>query len=682
LILFYVIIVLTFSKRVTMNKKLIFLIFPLSLSAVILTPIEVSSTLEEIEEESIDEASSLNIVDTTKIKMYQVDNLNDVTTLIPNLNISGIGNRSNKTFTLRGVSNYVAYESSMAVYVDDIPLPFSYGYGLLDMNNVTSLEVTKGAHAALFGKGAESGVMKLHTHAPTKEKQAKLSLELGSYRHSAMSGYFSGPTDHKHLNYSLAFTKERSNGYATNRLTGKPFDAQDMYALHARLHYKPSNRFDLAFNYSKLKSDDGGSAFTINSKENIRSIDNEPIDEFAKLKSNRLGLLMNYKWGDYHLRSSTSYVSQDMDKRDYVPILGGLTLLTDTQIEEFTQDLRLQRTFENADLTLGLFYSDKVNFDYTEDQILLKLYPTELVSKNSLEDPDEMMALSSTYEHYLNEKILLTAGFRYQESQRDFERIMNNFGTNPTQANASNSWKKFLPMLSASYSLSDKSILYANYAKGFRIGGYNYRSNDTLTPYKEETTTSYELGYKNHLHNGLSFNSALFYNTIKDMRVVSFSDTLGSSLSNANRAKSYGLELDMAYKKEALLLYGTLGLTKATYNNLVIDGVDYSNNNVIDTPQTTASLGLQYDFSQALYLNSSLNHMGKRYYNVQNRAVEDGYTVTNLTLGYKHKDWEIQAYAKNIFDKEYVDFMIYTPSNNYYHFGAPQVLGVKVSKEF
>ncbi len=259
---------------------------------------------------------------------------------------------------------------------------------------------------------------------------------------------------------------------------------------------------------------------------------------------------------------------------------------------------------------------------------------------------------------------------------------MNNFGEESTHADASNSWKKLLPLLSLSYFTKNQSLLYLTYSQGFRIGGYNYRSLDTLIPYKEEIVRSYELGYKGKLGDRFHLNSVLFYNAIKDMRVVSFSDTFGSSLSNADRAYSYGLELDMHYQKDELLLYSSLGVTQAKYDTLLLNGIDYSDHYVIDTPQATASLGLRYSLSDTLYLNASVSYMGKRYYNAQNTALEDGYSVSNLSLGYKKLGWEVELYGKNIFDSEYVDFMISTPSNNYYHFGAPRVVGVAISKEF
>lgn len=231
----------------------------------------------------------------------------------------------------------------------------------------------------------------------------------------------------------------------------------------------------------------------LNSKANIRTIDNEPIDEYNKLQSDRLGLVINYKWDQYALKSTTSYVKQVMSKSDYVDLLGGLSIFLDTTIEEFTQDFQLKRTFESSDLTLGLFYAKKFGYDYLENQTLWNLYLVAVESINSVEYPDEVIALSTKYNYYVGDKFALSAGFRYQEKKRAFERTLNNFGAIPTQASATQSWKKFLPMLSLSYFVDEGSQLYFSYSRGMRIGGYNYRSDDSLPPYRAQITDGYEL---------------------------------------------------------------------------------------------------------------------------------------------------------------------------------------------
>ncbi|QOY51001.1 TonB-dependent receptor plug domain-containing protein [Candidatus Sulfurimonas baltica] len=160
-------------------KKIIMLFlntFAIVLSAIELPVVTIeSSKLEETSQES---TSTVNIIDKKKLAITSVKSIKDLSSVISNTNISGIGNRSDKTFTIRGISNYVAYESSVAMYIDDVPIPFSYGFGMVDMHNIKTIEVLKGAQGTLFGKGAESGVINIYTNKPTKKFQAKARLWL------------------------------------------------------------------------------------------------------------------------------------------------------------------------------------------------------------------------------------------------------------------------------------------------------------------------------------------------------------------------------------------------------------------------------------------------------------------------------------------------------------------------
>ena len=74
--------------------------------------------------------------------------------------------------------------------------------------------------------------------------------------------------------------------------------------------------------------------------------------------------------------------------------------------------------------------------------------------------------------------------------------------------------------------------------------------------------------------------------------------------------------------------------------------------------------------------------MGERYYSISNSAKESAYSSVNVGVGYERSGWRALLYANNLFDKEYVDFMVYTPTNNYYHFGDARVIGFKLSKSF
>jgi len=239
-------------------------------------------------------------------------------------------------------------------------------------------------------------------------------------------------------------------------------------------------------------------------------------------------------------------------------------------------------------------------------------------------------------------------------------------------------------MISLSYYGEDDSHSYFTYSKGYRPGGYSFRTSDLLIPFLAESTDSYELGYKKVWDKSFRFNGAIFYNDITDHRTTTLSDTLSSITFNADKAYSYGVELDMGYKSENFELFSTLGWTTAKFDTISNPlYTQFEGNKLLEVPNLTASLAFKYTINENFYIQGITKYMGERYYNVANSAKADSYSLTNVALGYKKSGWEAQIYANNLFDKEYVDFMISTPSSgDYYHFGSPRVVGVKVSKRF
>jgi len=665
-----------------MKKSIVSILsLAIGLEAVELEPISVLSN--KLENSVLDNASTVEIVDEEKIALTHSKNIKELSAVISNANISGIGNRSDVTITLRGISNYLSYESSVAMYVDDVPIPFSYGFGLVDMYNIQSIEILKGGQGTLFGKGAESGVINIYTKAPTQDTHIDISSEYASYNSKAFYGLVSGQTGIKNLGYSLSISQNSSDGYSMNAQTNKPFDTRDFLSFSSKLLYQPNTALSIALNYARSKSDDGGSPYKINTKKDPYTIYGEPSTDTMKMQGEQLSLVVKHEENGQLFSSVSSFSRQAIEQSDYVGILGGLDIQKDIEIKEISQEFKYKKTFTNSDLLLGAYYSNKTQFNYKEQQTLLTLFPIPLSSLNDLNNPDENMAVFTQYKYYIGDNYSIMGGVRYQETKRSFNRELNNFGKPSNYASDSTTWSHILPTVSFSYYGEDNSHSYFTYSQGYRPGGYGYRMFDTLTPFDPEHTDSYELGYKKVWGKGISLNSNIFYNKIKDHRINILNDTLTSELANADQAYSYGLELDFNYQTDNLQLYSSFGWTEAQYTNFSDSTyTPYEGNRLLEVPNITASLGIKYTINEKFYLTSSMRYMGERYYNIQNTSKADAYTTLNLGLGYKKDGWLVELYANNILDKTYVDFMIATPSNTYYHFGAPRVVGIKLKKSF
>ena len=632
----------------------------------------------KLSDAQMNSSSSVDIISKKDIENNKINNIEDISSLISNINISGIGNRSDKTFTFRGISNYVSYESSVVMYIDNIPVPSSYGFSAFNMNNVENIEVSKGPRGTLFGKNANAGVINIYTKPTSKVFQSEASVDIASGNSKNIYGRVSGPSINKDITYAFSITSDTSDGYTKNELTNNHFDKRDLKSFSSKINYEINDNTNTTLTYIKTKTDDGGSPIKINTKENPFSIDNQANDDFVKMNNDLASIVITNENENYKFTSSSTYAKQNVLRETYVNTFGGLLLDFDVDIEEISQEFRLNYNYDKFDFLLGAFYSDKLKFDYKEDQEL-KLYHKN--SSNNIENKDENKAIFTQARYWIEDNYSVSLGGRYQETKKDFSRDLKLFNSTQNQAQAVKTWDYFTPSISFVYYGESDFNIYTTYSKAYLPGGYNYRdTTNTLTPFKEEITDSFEIGYKSDLK-PFTFETALFYNDITNHKINTFDDNLGTVTLNADKSYSYGSEFALKYNSEKIDIFSNLGLIKAKIKEFEANK-EYEGKNAIDVPQITANLGAKYKIDKNYYLQSNLNYMGEKYYNISNSSSLDGFTTVNAGLGYKNKDLDILLYSNNLFDKEYSDFMISTPSNEYYHFGKPRVIGIKLSMNF
>lgn len=631
----------------------------------------------KLNENQIDIPATVNTLDHGQLSVAQINSFQNLSSILPNTNISGLGNRSDATVTMRGIANYVTSESSVAVYIDDAPIPFSYGFGAIDFSNIGRVEVFKGAQGTDFGKNAESGVINFYTKPITDTSMSEVQADYGSYNSKKFYGRVSGPIGIDKVGFAFSVTDNRSDGYTTNETTHKMLDYRHLSNFNAKLKYDPTSHLALALNYTKTKLDDGGTAFKIDTKNDPYSITNEPQNDWVKMDNDLLSLIIKYTQNDTSVTSVSSYGRQSIQKDDYIAILGGLDIGFDTHIEEISQELRFNGIYKNIDYVLGGFYSDKLRFNAYENQkfTLLPSYN----NTNIIDNLDTNIAFFGKVRYAINNYFSLTSGFRYQQTKRNFTR---DYTTYPSVLSSTESWNHWLPTFSLSYDKQGDNI-YLTYSKGYRAGGYNYRSPGTaLVPYKPEITESLELGYKKAVGSTWSISNALFYNRIHDVRTLTFNDYLATTTLNADRAHSYGFESSLKYLSERMDLYGSVGVTKTQFDRFISGSVDYRGNHLLDVPDITLSVGGKYQVDPYWYTTASLSYMGKRYYDIANSTQENGYTTVNTAIGYRTKKWKAEVYTNNLFDSKHSDFMIHTPSHDYYHFGIPRMIGFSIGMMF
>ncbi|MFT3968196.1 MAG: TonB-dependent receptor [Sphingobium sp.] len=130
--------------------------------------------------------------------------------------------------------------------------------------------------------------------------------------------------------------------------------------------------------------------------------------------------------------------------------------------------------------------------------------------------------------------------------------------------------------IALNWQITPSKMVYANYSTGFRPGGYNrplrIRSTGqlaTITPFKSETLTNYEIGFKTTWNNMFRFNAAAYYekwNNIQYNVVVSGAQGAGMT-GNAGKARVIGLEYDADLKLGKVTISSS-----GAYNDAKLDG--------------------------------------------------------------------------------------------------------------
>lgn len=303
---------------------------------------------------------------------------------------------------------------------------------------------------------------------------------------------------------------------------------------------------------------------------------------------------------------------------------------------------------------------------------------------------------------HITNKWALAGGARYTRDKKDnrtVQQSLSNPGGSTTffgpskDVSASDTWTAFTPRLVLEFKPSDDAFLYLNVSRGYKSGGYNYAAPTVAqaqTPILPEETVSYELGAKTDwFDNRLRANLALYQTNTKDLQVRSLVGTT-LQVNNAGEGETKGVELELLGRPvDGLTLGVNYAYTDAIYKSFTgcagsaAVPVDCSGNPIPFVPKNSWSVSAQYAWT--LPNESSLTLRGEDSwadaYEVHAGADKRGAATVAQPLGAflgpqlprsmtKKSDivnafltyeaaggqWSVQAWSKNLLDKQYVVF--------------------------
>ncbi|VWX54319.1 TonB-dependent receptor [Novosphingobium sp. 9U] len=256
-----------------------------------------------------------------------------------------------------------------------------------------------------------------------------------------------------------------------------------------------------------------------------------------------------------------------------------------------------------------------------------------------------------------------------------------------------------------SYQVTDSVMGYASFARGFKSGGINMSglplTNQNLPALatavvKPERNTTYEVGVKtSFLDNRVLFNLTGFYTKVEDFQatVVDSSQTvaLRGYLSNIPEVVVKGIEADaMVRPVKGLTVRGSLAYSHGEYTDYpagpcplevqtaATTACNLTGRPLVGLPKWVETVSADY-VTPLSETGSVVAHVDSgwrsSYYgdpSLSRYTLIKGYNLTNASIGYRsNQGWEVSVFARNLFDKDYIQNLTIQAGNSGLILGTP-----------
>lgn len=652
------------------------------------------------------------------IETKGINNIQSFADQVPNVNFTTSQNVGNNFITVRGVSQIRNGDAPIAFLIDGVTIPDA---NLLNQElfDVALIEVVKGPQGALYGKNAIAGAINIITNEPTNTFRNKVQMGFGNGNlfHAQLSS--TGPLVKDKLFYRVSGSYRSSDGLLNNETLNEAPDYLKDLSIRGQLKAILSPRVSATLTGQVIDTEAGGLYYAApnngEAKNAPDSFDNWSIlaDQrgVGTLKNNYGNLKFDIDLNNVKLTSLTTYNKAERNAAgdlDFTPA-DVLRQDQDSNTETFNQEIRLgsvAKPESKVNWDIGTFYQKLDKTLITGASADFGFFappfePTGMQSQLAIGDftnTYKTLALFGFMDYAVSEKLTLSAGLRFDND--NISQDNRSEGTNPSRVDT-----QLQPKLSLAYQANEKTLLFANYGKGYRTGGFNQGQTVRYdTDFAAETTDNYEIGIKNTLWDGrFIFNLSGFYIDFTDQQLYALVLDGGAGqilIGNFNvpESRSIGFEADVRLRASNWLdVLASYGYTNATIENGTSTesvgmnaAIDVSGNNTPLVPQNSFSFGLEsnFDISDNISFNGNLNleGTGEIFWHEDNAASSSSYSLLNARMNFNFNNVTIGLWGTNLTDTEYItEFFDQTFSNggsDLAWLGQPLAAGINLSYKF
>lgn len=623
-------------------------------------------------------AESVTAFNSDGIEKAGINNVANFANLVPNLKLSESQAVGVNSLVIRGIPQIRNTDAPVAFVIDGVTIadPSLLNQELFDL---ALIEVVKGPQGALYGKNAIGGAINIYSKEPTNTTKNRVSLGYGNgdaYQGSFIS---SGAIKEDKLFYRFSTQFKNFDGLLTNEFLDKKVDFRREFTGRGQLTYKVTPKFKASTTLQFINSTGGATYYSIapdavnndafltylspNPEDGNNVISQDTFGE-SDMKNFYTNLNLEYSLADVKLQSITSYSDVerstvgDLDFTEVFFLDQGETNNT----RSFNQELRItnRKTDTKFDWSLGGFYQNverqffQSDFTFSSDFAVTDYTATF-----------KTFAVFGFFDYKLTDKLTASAGVRYDSDKFELDDFLN-VQTDEKKDNV------VQPKASLAYQATKDVLLYANYGRGYRAGGFNPR----VTPlfnrdFKGEFSDNFELGFKtSSWNNRFIFNGSVFYSDFTDRQQFAItSDDFTPGNFNYDKSTIFGFEFDTKTRVskylDVLVNYGFVsskikeGGATGGANGTDRDLNQFNDNNTSLVPQNNFNIGLEssipFNENSTLDLSINYNGTGKIYWEDSNadEFTSDAYQLLDAQIALSINKVKLSVWARNILDEQY-----------------------------
>ena len=620
---------------------------------------------------------SVTALNSEGIEKNGISNVTDFAQLVPNLKLSESQAVGVNFLVVRGIPQIRNTDAPVAFVIDGvtIPDPSLLNQELFDL---ALIEAVKGPQGALYGKNAIGGAINIYSKEPTNTQKNNVKLGFGNGGHYLGQLVSSGAIKEDKVFYRVSGQYQNFNGLLTNEFLDEKVDFSKDLNLRGQLIANLSDNFKASYTLQYMNTEAGATYYSVHpswadlsftdnllpNPEEDANVISQDVPGNSDLRNLFTNLKLDYNFGKVKLQSITAYSKVDRNT------FGDLDFTPDVFLDQgefnntksFNQELRLSNSTSNSKVnwSLGGFVQN-IDRDFFQSDLTL----SDEFAVTDYTVTFNTIALFGFLDYKITDKFTASVGLRFDADDFDQDDRLGGVVNERSQS-------ELQPKVSLSYQATDDALIYANYGRGYRSGGFNPVVTDFYNQdFEGELSDNFELGVKTSSWNDrFIFNAAVFYSDYTNRQQFALEpEFFIPGNFNYDKSRIVGFEFDSQIRLskylDVLVNYGfvdskiTEGGATGGANGQATDLSAFNGNITSFVPRSNFNLGLASSIplsdKATLDLNVNLNNTGKIYWTDDNFEdfIADPYNLLDARASVTVNKLTFALWGRNITGTKY-----------------------------